>query len=98
MISASQVSCFGRQAQAVHLFDQVLTILGLPIEGETKLLQLGELDKQIQSFLSLVMAEIALGRWKIRSGVIATTIRYSHTAQFNARNRPDNVQDTFRNA
>ena len=58
--------------------------MDLPIEGETKVLQLRELDKQIQIFLSLVMAEIALGRWKIRSGVIATTIRYSYTAQFNA--------------
>lgn len=95
-IEASQVSCFGRQAQAVHLFEQVLAVMDLPNEGGAKVLELRELDKQIQIFLSLVMAEIALGRWKICSGVIATTIRYSHTVRFSDSNLSDNLKDAFR--
>ena len=76
-IHTSHVSCFGRQAQAVHLFDQVLTIIDLPTEGEAKVLEFRKMDRETQTFLSLIMDESGYGRWKVRSGVMATTMRYS---------------------
>jgi hypothetical protein len=67
---------FGRQAQAVELFDKLLRIMDLDSGREAKLLKLKELDKDAQTFMKVVIDESGRGHWNFRSGVEATIMRY----------------------
>lgn len=67
---------FGRQAQAVELFDNLLKIMDLNCEREARLLELTQLDRDTQAFMKLVIEESGKGDWNFRSGVEATIMRY----------------------
>ena len=74
-IRASNVSGFGRHAQAVYLLDQILHVLSFPAEVETMHLELERLDGEIQAFLMLLLDESSQMRLH-HCGAIASTIRY----------------------
>jgi hypothetical protein len=74
-VHASNVNSFGRQAQAVHLLDQVLRVISLPADVEPKLPELRRLDGELQAFLTLLMGECGWARG-LHCGPIATAIRY----------------------
>ena len=75
MMCTGNMSNFGRQAQAVHLLDQILHTIRLPSEPETKLAELMRLDGELRSFLIVLMGECD-PEPGISCGAMATTIRY----------------------
>ena len=70
----NQVSSFARQAQAVQLFEQLLRIADLKVMPDIKVLELKNLDKETQVFMSTVLSECSQGYWKFR-GVVASIQR-----------------------
>jgi hypothetical protein len=74
LFHSNNVGGFGRQAQAVSMLDQSLSILG---SSEARVIKLGEtekLDEKLQTFLTLIMHEyIGPGR---QCGANAVVIRY----------------------
>jgi hypothetical protein len=67
---------FRRQAQAVELFEKLLRIMDHNSERKAKLLEFRELDKEAQTFMTLVIHESGKGNSNFRSGVEATIMRY----------------------
>lgn len=64
---------FGRQAQAVELYDKLLNIIELKSEYEVT--ELKKLDGEAQAFMKVVMNESGKGNWNFRSGIEATMMR-----------------------
>ena len=54
---ASNVSSFGRQAQAAYFLNRVSEAIRLPIDVQARLLGLIDLHKELQTFLILLMQE-----------------------------------------
>lgn len=68
---------FGRQAQAVELYDKLLEIIDLKSGFEVT--ELKKLDGEAQAFMNVVMNESGKGNWNFRSGIEATMMRYTPT-------------------
>lgn len=77
--SSSNLSSFGRQAQAIYLLDRCLHEIHQSKQGESELqlLKLQELDKDLQERLSIFMTQTP-HEPGLRCGTIATVIRYEH--------------------
>lgn len=77
--SSSNLSSFGRQAQAIYLLDRCLNEISHFKQGdsESQLLKLQELDKDLQERLSVFMTQTP-HETGLRCGTIATVIRYEY--------------------
>lgn len=71
---STQVQSFGRQAQAVYLLDQVIRISNLQTGSEPRQAELQQLDREIQSFLGMVLEECERLQ-EFRCSVVATAVR-----------------------
>ncbi|KAF5618408.1 hypothetical protein F25303_13023 [Fusarium sp. NRRL 25303] len=80
--SSSNLSSFGRQAQAIYLLDRCLNEIGQPkqVDTESQLLKLQELDKDLQERLSVFMTQTP-HEPGLRCGTIATVISTSNQLQ-----------------
>ncbi len=72
--SSGEVDNFGRQAQAVYLLDRVIRISNSPTGTQSRQADLEQLDRDIQSFLGMVLEECERLR-EFRCSVVATAVR-----------------------
>ncbi|TQV98861.1 hypothetical protein V2A60_007441 [Cordyceps javanica] len=71
---STQVQSFGRQAQAVYLLDQVIRISNLESGSPSRQMELQRLDREIQTFLGMVLDECERLQ-EFRCSVVATAVR-----------------------
>ncbi|GAD95623.1 pantothenate transporter, putative [Paecilomyces variotii No. 5] len=73
-IHTKNVSTFGRRAQAVCLLDRVLSTMNSPPGGNVNFVELEKLDREILSFLEVVLDECGQ-EWGQHCPAVASTMR-----------------------